>query len=187
MDSLKYKKILVYVVMGILSIVGIYTQIIACIYGNSLSLIAETIATCVMFILIAFYAVSNFKVPHGNLLKYLFLVFSVMSISGLLFYDTTGVMSGGKLLFYQALRTIVVVSSAYIAGRLDRIKQNTFLLIIDAILLFVSSIESVIVLKVTDFISVFFLSNFFILWLDLTIAYVFRYYGHKEAGSENKI
>ena len=84
MESLKNKKVLVYVVMGLLSLAAIYSQIVICTYGNTFSLVAETIFTCIMFALIAYYAITNFKVPHGNLLKYLFLTFSVMCFVGLL-------------------------------------------------------------------------------------------------------
>ena len=185
MDSLKYKKILVYVVMGILSIVGIYTQIIACIYGNSLSLIAETIATCVMFILIAFYAVSNFKVPHGNLLKYLFLTFAVMCFVGLLATDPNSSSANGDLYVLQLLRGAVVILSTYMAGRLDRIKQNTVFAVICAILLLATSIKVLLLHKVYNLVFILFETNFFILWIDLVIAYLFRYKEHKEAGLDS--
>ncbi len=72
MDSLKNKKILVYVIMGLLSLAGIYSQIVICVYSKTFSVTVETIATCLMFILIAYYAVSNYKAPHGNLLKICF-------------------------------------------------------------------------------------------------------------------
>ena len=79
------KKILVYVIMGLLSLAGIVSEIVICTYGISFPMIAETIFTCLMFVLVAYYAVSNFKVPHGNLLKYLFLAFSIISLIQVLY------------------------------------------------------------------------------------------------------
>ena len=182
MNSSKSKKILVYVIMGLLSLAGIYSEFVVFTFDTSFFLIVELVFTCAMFVLIAYYAVANFKIPHGNLLKYLFLAFSAMAFVGIL---TTG-LSGGKLYFYQIARGFVIITSAYIAGRLDRIKQNTIIIIIDAILLFATSLENIVDWGITEFTPILFFSNFFIMWLDLMIAYLFRYHSHKEAGLADK-
>lgn len=182
MNSSKSKKVLVYIIMGLLSLAGIYSEFVVCTFDISFFLIAELVFTCVMFGLIFYYAVANFKVPHSNMLKYLFLAFSAMAFVGIL----TAGLSGGKLYFYQAARGVVIITSAYIAGRLDKIKQNTILMIIDAFLLFATSLECILEVGIANIVSDLFLSNFFILWLDLMIAYLFRYHGHTEAGLTDK-
>lgn len=182
MNSLKSKKILVYIIMGLLSVAGIYSEIVMCVQKNIFSFTVEAIITCAMFVLIAYYAVSNYKAPHGNLLKYLFLVFAVMCFTGLLSFSPNSPISGSKRYVYQIARGAVVILSTYIAGRLDRIKQNTVLMVISAILLLATSLESIVLWGTTNFFAILFRSNFFIMWLDLMIAYLFRYHGHKEAG-----
>ncbi len=109
-----------------------------------------------------------------------------MCFLGLLYLDTSGTVPQGVNYMYQIARGAVVIISTYIAGRLDRIKQNTVLMVISAILLLATSIAGVVIHKTTRFVSILFLSNFFIMWLDLMIAYLFRYHGHKEAGLTDK-
>ena len=186
MDSLKNKKILVYVIMGLLSLASIYSEFYICTFDNSLQAISELVFVCILCALTFYYAISNFKVPHGNLLKYLFLAFSVMCLVGFLWDDVTNPAFRTYTFINQALRGIVVIFSAYIAGRLDRIKENTILLVIGGLILLTTSVINIVLYKFTDFTLIIFMSSFFILWVNLTIAYIFRYYGHKEAGLEDK-
>lgn len=187
MASLKNKKVLVCVVMGILSIAGMYAEFSECLGRNSFKPIAELIMTCAMFALVFYYAVSNFKVPHGNLLKYLFLAFSFMVFFGLVNNDIAVTSTYRKFDYInQLFRGIVVIFSAYISGRLDRIKENTVILVINSVILLGTSIMNIVVSGASGIVSLLFLSSFFILWVDLAIAYLFRYYGHKEAGLADK-
>lgn len=186
MNSSKDKKVLVYIVMGILSLAGTYAEFTMCKGSNSPQIIAELVMTCVMFALTLYYAISNFKVPHGNLLKYLFLAFSAMCFAGLLTNDAGDPAFQTFSYIYQISRGIVVIISAYIAGRLDRIKENTILLVTGNVILLGTSLMNVFLYNATNITLIIFFAGFFILWLDLTIAYLFRYYGHKQAGFEDK-
>ena len=186
MDSLKSKKVLVYVVMGLLSLASVYSEFNICTLDNSLQSITELVFVCVLCALTFYYAISNFKVPHGNLLKYLFLAFSVMCLVGFLCDDAAEATFKTYTFVNQILRGLVVIFSAYIAGRLDRIKENTILLVIGGLILLTTSVINIVLYKLTDFTLIIFMSSFFILWVNLTIAYIFRYYGHKEAGLEDK-
>ena len=185
MNSLKNKKVLVYIVMGILSLASIYSEYYICTFDNSLQAISELLFVFVLCALTIYYAISNFKVPHGNLLKYLFLVFSLMCLVGFLCDDAAESTFKTYTFINQILRGVVVIFSAYIAGRLDRIKENTVLLVVNGLILLVTSIVNIVLYKITDLTLIIFMSSFFILWVNLTIAYIFRYYGHKEAGSED--
>lgn len=185
MNSSKSKKILVYVIMGLLSLAAIYSEIVMCIQKNTFSFTVEAIITCAMFVLIVYYAVSSYKIPHGNLLKYLFLAFSIMCFLGLLSSSPNSLLTESERYVFRVLRGAVVILSTYIAGRLDHIKQNMVFMVICAILLLATSLEMLFIYKIVDIILILFYSNFFILWLNLMIAYLFRYYGHKEAGLEN--
>lgn len=182
----KSQKILIYIIMGLLSFAGIYSEIVMCIQRQTFPYVAEMIVTCIMIVLIAFYAVSNFKVPHGNLLKYLFLTFAVMCFVGLLATDPNSSSANGDLYVLQISRGVVVILSTYMSGRLDRIKQNTVFAVICAILLFATSIKVLLLHKVYNLVFILFETNFFILWIDLVIAYLFRYKEHKEAGLADK-
>ena len=186
MENLKTKKWLAYIIMGILTLAGIYGEFAICLqFGESRSII-ELVTTTVMFVLIFIYVVSNYKTPHGNLLKYLFLAFSIMSLVGFLDSDFAASMFKEFAYVNQLLRGLAIIFSAYIAGRLDRIKTNTILIVINGIIFLVTSIINIVLFKVTDISLILFLCSFFILWLDLAIAYGFRYKEHKEAGLANK-
>ena len=181
METLKNKKLIIYVVMGLLSVLSLYSEIVACVGIKTLDFTIELIVFCIMLALILYYAIVNFKVPHGNLLKYLFIAFSAMTFVGLLAGSSSSGVPQEDIYLYQLLRGVVVIASAYIGGRLDRIKENIYYIIVCAFILLGTSIVNIVLYDITDFISIVFFSNFFILWLDLALAYIFRYYGHKEA------
>ena len=186
MNSSKSKKILVYVIMGLLSLLSLYSEITICFKYKTFQWIAELVALCIMIALIFYYAISNFKVSHGNLLKYLFIAFSVMTFFGIIMGDPKDAVASENVFLCQTLRGIVVIVSAYIAGRLDRIKENSYLIIICALILLGTSIYNAVVYNLTSFVQIIFICNFFILWVDLMIAYILRYKEHKEAGLADK-
>lgn len=62
MNTSKGKKIAACVIMGLLSLAGVYAEIVVCTYAPSFQMIAETVLTCVMLVLIAYYVIANFKV-----------------------------------------------------------------------------------------------------------------------------
>ncbi len=186
MESKETKKWLAYIIMGILTIAGIYGEFAICLRNGTFQLITELIVTVIVFALIFIYAVSNYKEPHGNLLRYLFLAFSFMCLTGILGSGRMAEISIASDNIYQLLRGIAVIISTYIAGRLDRIKANTILIAINAIILLATSIMNIVLLKKTGFTVILFGCSFFILWLDLAVAYGFRYREHKEAGLADK-
>lgn len=186
MESLKTKKWLVYIIMGILTLAGIYGEFAICLHSSTFQPIIELVVTVIMFALIFIYAVSNYKTPHGNLLRYLFLAFSFMCFTGILGSGMMAETSVASDNIYQLLRGIAVIISTYIAGRLDRIKTNTVLIVINTIILLATSLMNIVFFKITDITLILFMCSFFILWLDLAIAYGFRYREHKEAGFADK-
>ena len=183
MNTSKGKKITACVIMGLLSLAGIYAEIVMCIQRKTFSFTVEAIITCAMFVLIVFYAVSNFKVPHGNLLKYLFLVFAACSLCGVLSVVTERTSADTV---YNALRGVVVLLTAFVAGRLDRFKQNVILMSIIGVLMLASSITQISAELDGDFLGLFWCFTFFLLWADLMFAYILRYREHKEAGLADK-
>ena len=175
------------VVLAILSIASIYAEYVMCCTRTfSVKRIVEFVASVILIVLTFYYAISHFKVPHGNLLKYLFLAFSVIVFVGLINNDTAAALVRKTDYINQILRGIVVISSAYIAGRLDRIKENSILLIVNAVILLGTSVMNIVAVHETKIIPILYLSSFFILWIDLAVAFILRYKEHKEAGLADK-
>lgn len=186
MESLKTKKWLAYIIMGILTLAGIYGEFAICLPIGEIRSIFELVVTTIMFVLIFVYVVSNYKEPHGNLLKYLFLVFSVMCLVGFLDSDFAASLHREFAYVNQLLRGLAIILSAYIAGRLDRIKANTILIVINCIIFLATSVINIVLFEITDITLILFMCSFFILWLDLAVAYILRYKEHKEAGLADK-
>ena len=181
MESLKTKKWLAYIIMGILTLAGIYGEFAICLMLGGTRQIIELVLTTVMFIFILIYVVSNYKTPHGNLLKYLFLAFSVMCLVGIL--DTDFASLHKEFVYVNQLsRGLAIIMSGYIAGRLDRIKTNTILVVVIGIIFMVTSVINIVLFKITTVSLILYMCSFFILWLDLAVAYILRYKEHKEAG-----
>ena len=186
MENIKTKKWFAYIIMGILTLAGIYGEFAICLPIREIRTTIELVFTVVMFVLIFIYVVSNYKEPHGNLLRYLFLAFSVMCLVGFLDSDFAASLHKNFAYVNQLLRGLAIILSAYIAGRLDRIKTNIVLIVINGIIFLATSVINIVLFKVTDITLILFLCSFFILWLDLAIAYSFRYREHREAGLADK-
>ena len=139
---------------------------------------------CLLELAIAvIYATYDYKKPHGNLMKYLLLVFVVTIAILLLIY--------GKYqpTYINTMYLIDIITGTYMAGRLDRYKQN----IVICALITISN--AVIAYYLIDMIGSFTTLTFVntvaclgtvTVWLAIAGGYVIRYKLHKEAGLENK-
>jgi len=95
------------------------------------------VGSVVEYALIIIYATVGFKKPHGNLLKILTLTFAF--IVAFLAID-----SFQEDILTAVLSSATVVLIAFMAGRLDRFKQNKVLALIILALLLAVSVKSVI-------------------------------------------
>lgn len=137
------------------------------------------ISSLISLAFIALYGFWLYKKPHGNMLKYAMLILAVSQI--LIAISCVDIGVGNA---YGC--TALVFSSAilvYVAGRLNRIEQNKYLLLIAFAIQFVCDLLDVISCA-DQFTFVYKCVSFSIpvATLTLMIAYFVRYKEHKEAG-----
>ena len=144
------------------------------------------ILSIIAYIVAMVYALYGYKKPHGNMLRYTFLVFAV---SLALYADKQLSNISSVTLLVNVICTVPV---AYLAGRLHKFNQNKALLYIVVVMLLlaglidfvwfgpntVPGIASGFLFAVLKFSTL----NKFILALALATAYVSRFRTHKEAG-----
>ena len=184
MEKKSNGKLIALIVLGLLTALGLAIEIIAFIRfrstyssGSYLSLVVYTLTS----LLLLYYAAVGYRKPHGNLMKYLFLMFAVCCLGGVVSITAEQTVIDT---IYNYLRGIVVLLVAYVAGRLDRFKQNVRLMSVIGILMLISS--AVVCADYTDTLGFLFSFTYFVLWIDLMIAYILRYKEHKEAGLTDK-
>lgn len=181
------------VALAVLSVLGLVSEFIGTIQNYSTAeLVLELIPFCIVFLSVAYYTVAGYKKPHGNLLRNMFLLYSFFcagEMIAMVFYaNEHGYLNASfpRSISMLILVALCAVLTAFVAGRLDKIKKNSFLLaLITAALIAVSLLDlgkppfphPVYVLW--SFVPVF-------VWLDLIVAYVLRYREHKEAGLADK-
>jgi len=119
-----------------------------------------------------------YKIPHGNMLKYSMLLFSIANIiSGTVF-----LLVGTKI---EIIRILASAGVCYCAGRLNRIDQNKYLMSIIGVAFLTVSVYWVSIWAMDSDVSIF---NTFgrlnstINYITLMIAYFVRFKEHKLAG-----
>jgi len=169
-----------------------------------LPVIISEVTTIALCILILYYNFFGYKKPHGNLLKYIFLIFGFALIISTFFNG--GVELSG--LIYTMIGTIVV----YMSGRLNKIEKNRKLAVVVLILFTVLVIISVFRIDVSfetahnaavempqmypsgkqemqpkSLLSILGTFTTPLQWIALSLAYISRYKEHKEAGLLDKV
>ena len=172
------------VLLAAVLVAGVFGAVQAFNAGRTTTAIF-TMADVVMCVLILLYAFFGYKKPHGNLLKLIFFVFAVyLALQGMLNIAGQSSYAVGSMCVLAALLI------AYVAGRLNKIEKNKFILIFVGLLI----LARVIILFVTGPVSSGSLSIFacmtsmtsFITFAALSFAYIARYEQHKAAGLEDK-
>ena len=145
--------------------------------------VSKTILICLSYILILYYALFGYKVPHGNLLKYIMLFFALLLVNEI------ALEAGGKypnlasetILLPTTITGICVIIISYISGRLHKFNRNIYLFALTLILLIARAF------LMSNYRTIMF-SNFsdVIIWLDINCAYALRFKQHKQAGLESE-
>ena len=137
-----------------------------------------------IYVAVAFYVLYDYKRPHGNNMKYLLLVYAI-STAGIL---TTCCKVQPTYLTINYL--VVIILSTYMAGRLDRYKQNLYIsaiLIVCAFISFFSLISALTTIGLSvNFVNVMACSGTVTQCLAIVVSYSIRFRPHKEAGLEDK-
>jgi len=158
------------IIVAILSVLGLAKCIL-----SEMSPLWSKIVCVIMYLLIAAYTFIGYKKPHGNMLKYLYLLYACSLLASL----ASNVIYGTVL--YALLTATVILIVGYIAGRLDRIGQNRILMLVVLVIeLYIYGV-AVMVFKPSLFGALGVVSPL-IMWIDLCVAYLTRYKLHKLAG-----
>lgn len=151
--------------------------------SQNLSRLNFMLLSLIQFALAAYYACYGYKKPHGNLMRYLLLLYAA----------TTGIMlimraeTQGTL--YNVTYIAVIILSTYMAGRLNKYKQNLIISLILLVINFVNVypfLNDLISNGGLSFVSLFGAIGPIVVWLAIAGAYLTRYKLHKQAGFEDK-
>lgn len=129
-------KIIFFIFTLILAVLDIAFIVISLITDRQMSLlhIAASIASIVMFLGVFVYAVWGYDKPHGNLLRYCYLLYAAGT--------AVSVLSDIQLGSYNTASVALVLQAAflsvYVGGRLHKIRQNHVIAIVGAVLLVMS-------------------------------------------------
>jgi len=173
--SLKLRAWQLIVMIG-LSALLVFCLIAICINIKNPEFLYIAIISLIGYIGIVFYAVYGYKIPHGNSLKYIYLIFALAvgfyAIHIYQYYRITAITS--------AVAAVVI---GFMSGRLDRDSENTFIITAVSFLFAVGLIAAIVNKdQDPDFWLIVAKSNFLVQFLFLSSAYLIRYAKHKEAG-----
>ena len=137
----------------------------------------------IMYFLVTAYALFGYRKPHGNMLKYIIILYGILIV-------TQSILPGSPLCSSRVrdiicgCSGIAAMAVAYISGRLDRIGRNKYLMIFVGLLISVCSV--LVICTFDDFNLMRCLSNLTqpICWAALCLAYASRYDEHKSAGEK---
>ena len=161
------------------------------------------IVSAVICLLALYYGISGYKVPHGNMIRYLLLAFAAAEASEFL-------LNPGMVKPMAICLLLTTILSSYMAGRLNKNKECKILIALVGIMLIAvwamhrfmppalpmgepgpAGMEMAQIPERTDWIRDIFPSDIsrFLSWLVLGVSYVTRYDEHKKAGIEitNKV
>ena len=179
--------------LALLSVLGLVSELIGTIQNYSTAeLLLELIPFCIVFLSVAYYTVAGYKKPHGNLLRNMFLLYSFFcagEMIAMVFYaNEHGYLNASfpRSISMLILVALCAVLTAFVAGRLDKIKKNSFLLVLITVALIAVSLLD---LGKPPFLQLMYVLWSFVpvlIWLDLVVVYILRYCEHKEAGLADK-
>ena len=141
--------------------------------------VSKSLFVCLGFLSIIYYALYGYKVPHGNHLKGIILLFALILVDGL-GLEAGRILPGltDQAVLYSACVTGVCIGIVcYVAGRLHKFNQNIYLITLTTILLIVR-----IILMLNARMVMFGNIADAIIWVDITCVYAIRYKQHREAG-----
>ncbi len=146
----------------------------------------KIVMTLIMSFLTLLYATVGYRKPHGNLLRWMFMVFGFV-------VAWSEAMPGPPVhVELQTLGTVCSVTTAliivFLSGRLQKIKQNQMLLCVATVFLIAQIVLKMIASTMVEFMFAVFLDSCIPLFLLLALgfAYVARYEEHKAAGLADK-
>jgi len=174
MEKKQSKKIWLFI-MGALILV----ELIVTIMTASKAKFILDISKLIPLVFVTLYGFWLYKKPHGNMLKYAILILAASEILN----AVQCIRMGWDNMYLHTVRVFVAAILVYVAGRLNRIEQNKYLLPFAAIVNLVS--VCAIVSKLHTSLTLLYKLTWFsgvLTIITLMIAYFIRYKEHKEAG-----
>jgi len=168
-----------FIIAMILCLIGIIYSAYM-IFNGTLLASQRNLLALVNYVMVIFYALFFYSKPHGNALRYVYLLFAF----------NTGVLAGmmfpiSPIACYTMMIAVVIV--AFIAGRLNRLQQNNILGTIILILMIIASaVLSVAKFGLFQFTSFLVLCGPALQWIVIVCVYNCRYMLHKEAAFTEK-
>ncbi len=178
-SSLKTGQLIALIAIAVLNILWIVCNLIL----FKVSIASKICIPIAMFVIAVIYALYGYKKPHGNHMRYLLLTYVVYE--GIVFIRSIPSQPTYLMVVYLA----IIVLSTYMAGRLDRYKQNLVISIIVLILQAVNSfyfVDRAINRNSLSFASFFSFIGSVTIWLAIAASYIIRYKPHIEAGLADK-
>lgn len=178
-NGMKKTHIIGLVVCIILMILQAVSQITQLINAADFQTAASPITFIILIIGFGYYALFGYKKPHGNMLRYLFLFYVICSCYFLLYYVPV------YPFYANAFGIAKIVAFAYIAGRLDKVNKNKYILgvlIVVDLCFDIYNVYTFGVLGMLNFITFIGCISSLLFTTTVTLAYVIRYDLHKEAG-----
>jgi len=171
----KSKYVAACVICEVLTAFGLVASIISLINGSNGMWMVPDVVNIVLAVLIGYYAFVGFRKPHGNLLKYIILIYAGTRLISVFIAANLGEA-------WNAVQFAIIIGVlCYVAGRLHRIKQNIIFMGVVTILMVIGTIIVLVIGTVT----IGALTPL-IIWIDICVAYVLRYKEHKLAGLMDK-
>ena len=153
--------------------------VIAIIYAGGRVPALRKILVFIGYAIVIFYGVYAYRQPHGNLLRYVIVVFAFLLVMENYSTAASPVYNEQNRGIEILLTGSAAVSAAYIGGRLNKVRTNRVPYAFVLILLFLrcgfaSGDSEIISLELADAV----------LWMVIGISYFLRYTLHRDATSE---
>ena len=138
----------------------------------------------IYYCLVFYYGVYGYKIPHGNLVRYLMLILAAYNV----FNVTVSIYRWYKLPWVVLVAgNLAAMFIAYMAGRLNKFKKNIIVAVFVTVLLLVEcfwyvkipGVEISVLYYLDRCLPIF-------MWLTIMSIYFFRYHEHTEAGLSAK-
>ncbi len=182
-NMLKKSHIIGLVICIILMVLQAVSQIMQLTIAVDLQTAASPITFLILIVGFAYYALIGYKKPHGNMLRYLFLFYVICSC-----YFILGYVQAYPL-YVNAFGMAKIVAFTYVAGRLDKVNKNKYILgalIFIDICFDIYNIYTFARMGILNFNTFVGSISSLLFTVTVTLAYTIRYDLHKEAGLTDK-
>lgn len=166
-------------VIFVLVIVATIHDIVTIIAPHTANGLVSAIFSLIITIFVIYYGAYGYKAPYGNIMRYLYLTYAFANAFILAFVENDSKAS-------IICNLIAIIAAAYMSGRLNKYRENTYIILVGFVALFIRVVLSI---ATGDFVigRIIGMSNSFILWCALGASYLARFQYHRIAGLEDKI